>query len=111
MQAANRLQRALRTGSGLTFGAWQMLPGSNQARTIARCGFDWVLVDTEHGNIDGTRTSLQGRWFNRFIDRGMHEAVVAIAACGVSPVVRIAANEDWMVKRGFKPTLNLPLKE
>lgn len=54
MQAANRLQRALHTGSGLTFGAWQMLPGSNQARTIARCGFDWVLVDTEHGNIDGT---------------------------------------------------------
>ena len=57
MQAANRLQRALRAGSGLTFGAWQMLPGSNQARTIARCGFDWVLVDTEHGNIDGIRTS------------------------------------------------------
>lgn len=58
MQAANRLQRALRTGSGLTFGAWQMLPGSNHARTIARCGFDWVVVDTEHGNIDGTRISL-----------------------------------------------------
>lgn len=53
MQAANRLQKALRTGSGLTFGAWQMLPGSNHSRTIARCGFDWVLVDTEHGNIDG----------------------------------------------------------
>ena len=53
MQAANRLLKALKTGSGLTFGAWQMLPGSNQARTIARCGFDWVLVDTEHGNIDG----------------------------------------------------------
>lgn len=53
MQAANRLQKALRTGAGLTFGAWQMLPGSNQARAIARCGFDWVLVDTEHGNIDG----------------------------------------------------------
>jgi len=53
MQAANRLQKALKTGSGLTFGAWQMLPGSNHARTIARCGFDWVLVDTEHGNIDG----------------------------------------------------------
>lgn len=53
MQAANRLQRALQTGSGLTFGAWQMLPGSNLARTVARCGFDWILVDTEHGNIDG----------------------------------------------------------
>ena len=51
MQAANRLQKALQTSSGLTFGAWQMLPGSNQSRTIARCGFDWVCVDTEHGNI------------------------------------------------------------
>lgn len=30
-----------------------MLPGSNVARTLARTGVDWVLVDTEHGNIDG----------------------------------------------------------
>lgn len=29
----------------------------------------------------------------------MHEAVIAIAREGVSPVVRIAANEAWMVKR------------
>lgn len=29
----------------------------------------------------------------------MHEAVGAIAAMGVSPIVRIAANEGWMVKR------------
>jgi len=63
-----------------------MLPGSNQARTIARCGFDWVVVDTEHGNID---------------DGAMHEAVAAIASCGVSPVVRVAANEGWMVKRAL----------
>ena len=28
----------------------------------------------------------------------MHEAVAAIAGCGVSPIVRIAANEGWMVK-------------
>ena len=32
-------------------------------------------------------------------DSNMHEAVAAIAACGVSPIVRIAANEGWMVKR------------
>ena len=35
----------------------------------------------------------------------MHEAVAAIASCGVSPLVRIAANESWMVKRGFHGTL------
>lgn len=32
-------------------------------------------------------------------DGAMHEAVAAIAACGVSPIVRVAANEGWMVKR------------
>lgn len=32
-------------------------------------------------------------------DAAMHEAVAAIAGCGVSPIVRIAANEGWMVKR------------
>ena len=53
MQAANKLHKALHSGSLTTFGAWQMLPGANHTRTIARCGFDWQLVDTEHGNIDG----------------------------------------------------------
>jgi len=63
-----------------------MFPGSNIARTIARCGFDWITVDAEHGNID---------------DAAMHEAVTAIAGCGVSPLVRVAANEGWMFKRAL----------
>lgn len=29
----------------------------------------------------------------------MHEAVQAIAGCGVSPLVRIPACEGWMFKR------------
>jgi len=29
----------------------------------------------------------------------MHESVAAIAACGVSPIVRIPDNQGWMVKR------------
>lgn len=43
-------------------------------------------MDTEHGNI---------------ADSDMHEAVTAIAATDVSPIVRIAANEGWMVKRAL----------
>ncbi|KAI9827493.1 MAG: hypothetical protein M1832_004843 [Thelocarpon impressellum] len=86
MQAANRLRSALRAGSGPSFGAWQTLPGVSHARTMAGCGFDWVCVDTEHGNID---------------DGAMHDAVSAIAACGVSPLVRVPANEGWMVKRAL----------
>lgn len=38
------------------------------------------------------------------VDWQMHEAVAAIAATGVSPIVRIAANEGWMVKR-WSPSL------
>lgn len=63
-----------------------MLPSTNLSRAIARTGYDWILVDTEHGNI---------------ADQSMHECVAAIAACGVSPLVRIAANEPWMVKRAL----------
>lgn len=35
------------------------------------------------------------------VDRAMHEAVPAIAALGVSPIVRIPGMEPWMVKRMF----------
>jgi len=66
-----------------------MLPGTNHARAIARSGVDWICVDTEHGNIN---------------DSQMHEAVTAIAHAGVSPLVRIAANEPWMVKRKLPST-------
>ncbi|KKA24960.1 2-dehydro-3-deoxyglucarate aldolase [Rasamsonia emersonii CBS 393.64] len=96
MQAANRLLQALRTGSGVSFGAWQMLPGANHARFMARSGYDWICVDTEHGNIAGEK---QARGNEEYWQ--MHEAVAAIAACGVSPIVRIAANEAWMVKRAL----------
>lgn len=103
MQAANRLQRALRTERGLSFGAWQMLPGANHARFMARTGYDWICVDTEHGNIAGMYGVAGYDYSDGYgltaADWQMHEAVAAIAATGVSPIVRIAANEGWMVKR------------
>lgn len=51
MQEANRLKRAMEQGPSM--GVWQMIPGANVSRTLARTGVDWVLVDCEHGNIDG----------------------------------------------------------
>jgi len=85
MQAANRLSNALLKG-GPSFGAWQMLPGANLSRILARTSPDWICVDCEHGNIS---------------DEAMHESVAAIAACNVSPIVRITHNEDWLVKRAL----------
>lgn len=84
MQSANTLRNAMESGPAM--GIWQMLPGSNMSRLIAGCGPSWILVDQEHGNID---------------DGAMHEAVAAIAATGVSPIVRIPDNQGWMVKRAL----------
>jgi len=69
-----------------SMGMWQMLPNTNVSRALARTGVDWVMVDCEHGNID---------------DSAMHEAVPAIAALGVSPIVRIPDMQSWMVKRAL----------
>ncbi|CAK4032374.1 2-keto-3-deoxy-L-rhamnonate aldolase [Lecanosticta acicola] len=86
MQSANRLLKALKTNKP-TFGGWQKLPGSNLSRTIARTpNLDWICLDCEHGNIS---------------DSEMHESVAAIAACGVSPIVRVADGQHWMIKRAL----------
>ncbi|KAF5723520.1 zinc-binding protein [Fusarium mundagurra] len=85
MQSSNRLRTALLEGKK-AFGAWQMLPGANVSRVLARSGVDWVLVDCEHGNLD---------------DGAMHDAVPAIAALGVSPIVRLPDMQGWMVKRAL----------
>ncbi|KAH8751103.1 hypothetical protein F5883DRAFT_578606 [Diaporthe sp. PMI_573] len=74
MQKSNRLKTAFVENKCPSLGLWQMLPSANISRVLARSGVDWVMVDCEHGNID---------------DGAMHEAVPAIAACSVSPLVRV----------------------
>ncbi|KAM0746131.1 Phosphoenolpyruvate/pyruvate domain-containing protein [Meredithblackwellia eburnea MCA 4105] len=67
-------------------GSWQMFPGTAIARTIAQGGFDFILVDAEHGNIS---------------DHHVHDAVNVIAAHGCSPVVRITQPDVGLVKRAL----------
>lgn len=57
MQASNRVRTALASGRR-SLGMWQMVPGANVSRLLARSGVDWVCVDCEHGNIDGIPLSL-----------------------------------------------------
>ncbi|TDZ19886.1 2-keto-3-deoxy-L-rhamnonate aldolase [Colletotrichum orbiculare MAFF 240422] len=80
------LERAKKRGDGPSIGQWLEFPGYSLARTAAPLGEDWVLVDTEHGNID---------------DAQMYSQVGAISSSGVSPVVRIPASEPWMMKRAL----------
>lgn len=50
-------------------------------------------------NLLRSKVNMAKKVLTRTVDSAMHEAVAAIASCGVSPVVRVAANEGWMVKR------------
>jgi 4-hydroxy-2-oxoheptanedioate aldolase len=51
------LKNAFDKGSTPSMGVWQCLPGANVSRILARTpGVDWVMVDCEHGNIDGMFT-------------------------------------------------------
>jgi len=68
----------------LLCGTWLNLGSSMTAEIAATAGFDWVVVDTEHG-------------------AGDHESCLhqlqAIAAGSASPLVRIAWNEAPRFKR------------
>lgn len=86
MQKSNRVRAAFKNNQGPSFGIWQMLPTTNVSRALARANPDWIMVDCEHGNID---------------DAAMHELIPVIAACDVSPLVRIPDLQSWMIKSRF----------
>jgi 4-hydroxy-2-oxoheptanedioate aldolase len=107
MEASNRLKNAFKEGRQ-SMGMWQMIPGANVSRILARSGVDWVLVDCEHGNIDGAWYSERIRSVRLLIgdtDGAMHDSVPAIAALGVSPIVRLPDMQSWMVKRKHDPVI------
>jgi len=61
-------------------------PGFSLTRTVASMGSDWVLIDCEHGDID---------------DAAMYHSIAAVATQGASPIVRIPADQHWMIKRAL----------
>jgi 4-hydroxy-2-oxoheptanedioate aldolase len=49
----NRFKEALQQGRQ-QIGIWCSIPGTNHAEALATCGFDWMLIDTEHTTTDLT---------------------------------------------------------
>lgn len=49
-------------------------------------GFNWVLIDGEHGQIN---------------DRDYYELINAVAQAGASPIVRVPNAEEYMIKRAL----------
>lgn len=72
-------------GSGRQMiGLWNSIPGSLVAEAVASCGFDWIVIDTEHSLTDVPQVLPM---------------LQAMAPYPVAPVVRPAANDPVLIKR------------
>jgi 4-hydroxy-2-oxoheptanedioate aldolase len=78
----NRLRKLWREGRP-TFGAIATIPSIQTVQIMARSGFDWMIVDLEHGPIDLGSA---------------HGMITATSGTPCVPMVRIAANEPWLAK-------------
>lgn len=79
----NRLKRKLKEGQR-TAGAWLQLCSPIAAEIMADAGFDWLLIDMEHGHGDYQTLLAQ---------------LQAIEGSGVTPLVRVQGNDAMVIKR------------
>ena len=78
----NRIKGMLAAGEP-TFGLIATIPSVQVVQILAHSGFDWVLIDMEHGPIDLTAA---------------HAMIVATAGTPAVPFVRIAWSQHWLAK-------------
>jgi 2-keto-3-deoxy-L-rhamnonate aldolase RhmA len=77
----NHVKRALREGAGPAVAASLQ---RHQRRDMSRAGFDWLLIDMEHGHGDYQTLLAQ---------------LQAIEGSPVIPIVRVQWNDPAVVKR------------
>ena len=83
MAATPTLKQRLRSGE-TTVGSWITLAHPAIAEIMAQAGFDWLVVDLEHSVIT---------------IREAEELIRVIGLCGLTPLVRVSANEPAQIKR------------
>jgi 4-hydroxy-2-oxoheptanedioate aldolase len=79
----NGLKAALRT-EVCQVGLWLNLGSALSAEVAGRSGYDWCLIDAEHGPYDLANIQTQ---------------VIALAGTGAEAVVRVPVAEDWVLKQ------------
>ena len=80
----NKFKKALKAGKH-QIGIWNSIAGNSVPELLATCGFDWVLIDTEHAPVETVE-----------IQSSLH----SISAYeNVSAVVRPAGNDPILIKR------------
>ena len=84
MGIENKFKRALKEGN-IQYGIWNGIPHSYAAEICAGAGFDYMVVDAEHGPFDISQIIIQ------------MQAVSRYQHC--STVVRIASDDPILMKR------------
>jgi len=79
---ANPLVKRWRAG-GVTYGVGLTIPSAAAAQLLAHAGFDWLMIDMEHGPI-----SIETA----------HAMIAATAGTDVVALVRIPQNLPWLAK-------------
>jgi 4-hydroxy-2-oxoheptanedioate aldolase len=85
MHMPNRIVQS-KTDRSVTFGAWQSLGNSVAAENLARQGFDWIVIDTQHGSIEWEQVAgvIQG-----------------IDGSGVGALIRTGWNSPRLIMRAL----------
>jgi 4-hydroxy-2-oxoheptanedioate aldolase len=81
----NSLKQAMTEGR-LLRGLWLSLGSETVTDIAGRAGFDWCLVDGEHGPWDATHIRRQ---------------LMVLAGTGTPAVVRVPVNADWVLKQAL----------
>lgn len=69
-----------------TLGAWCMMPGAMSAEALGKAGFDWVLIDMQHGCMD-YETALS--------------MIRAVDLSDAVPIVRVPWNDPGIIGRAL----------
>lgn len=79
----NSFKQALTQGKR-QIGCWLSFAEASAAEIMGTCGFDWLVIDGEHGAND---------------IRSIRDQLMALAASPSHPVVRVPVGETWMIKQ------------
>ncbi|MDX6550331.1 MAG: 4-hydroxy-2-oxoheptanedioate aldolase [Gaiellales bacterium] len=69
-----------------TVGTWCSLPSPGAVETVAQSGFDWVVVDWQHGQFGGESLGI---------------LIQVASLAGAVPLVRVPLNEPWMIQKAL----------
>ncbi|AHM05261.1 2,4-dihydroxyhept-2-ene-1,7-dioic acid aldolase [Roseibacterium elongatum DSM 19469] len=81
----NDVKAALAAGQ-LQRGLWLNLDSPVTAEIAGRAGFDWCLIDGEHGPWDPT---------------GIRAQLIALEGTGTTAVLRVPVAQDWILKQAL----------